>query len=59
MPVWGKYADMGRAVVNRGRIVGMVVRNIKCPLVRYILMNSFSISVTGSEEERREQENNS
>ena len=57
MPVWGKYADVGRAMVNRGRIVGVVVRNIKCALVRYIFMNSFSISVTGSEEEEKKQGN--
>ena len=42
-------------MVPRGGIVGVVVRDIKCPLVWYVLMDSLSISITGSEEERREE----
>ena len=55
MAIWGKYADVGRAMVPRGGIVGVVVRDIKCPLVRYVLMDSLSISITGREKERREE----
>lgn len=33
LAIWGKYADVGRAMVPRGGIVGVVVRHIKCPLV--------------------------